>query len=402
MSRTDTQPTDRTKSSGTAPWLLVARREVTVKLRDKAFIGGTLMSLAILVAVFGFQAWQSERHRDVTLVATPAAVEMADAVVAATPGIDDKITVHRADAADEAAAESALAGGEADGWLHEVDGAWTLVGYEDQDGALQQVVTQTVAQQVLEARAQEAGTTAAALTQGSEVRTALLEGDADQAALGQAVGFIMAILFYFSAMMFGMTLASSVVEEKQSRIVEIIATSMPTTQLLAGKILGNVVLAVGQLALFVAVGLVGIAFTDLGSMLPSLSTGILWYVAFYLAGFVLLATLFAVAGALASRVEDVQSTATPVTMLLMAVFFSALLASGTVAEVLSWLPPFSAVLMPMRLVSGTADWWQAGLALLALVAVTAVVLVAATRIYRRALLQTSGKLGYKEAWNAEV
>ena len=296
MSRTDTQPTDRTKSSGTAPWLLVARREVTVKLRDKAFIGGTLMSLAILVAVFGFQAWQSERHRDVTLVATPAAVEMADAVVAATPGIDDKITVHRADAADEAAAESALAGGEADGWLHEVDGAWTLVGYEDQDGALQQVVTQTVAQQVLEARAQEAGTTAAVLTQGSEVRTALLEGDADQAALGQAVGFIMAILFYFSAMMFGMTLASSVVEEKQSRIVEIIATSMPTTQLLAGKILGNVVLAVGQLALFVAVGLVGITFTDLGSMLPGLSAGILWYVAFYLAGFVLLATLFAVAG----------------------------------------------------------------------------------------------------------
>lgn len=400
MSTTSNQPT-RTRST-TAPWLLVARREVAVKLRDKAFVGGTLLSLAVLVAVFGFQAWQAERHRDVTLVTTPAAVEMGDAVVAAAPAIDDKITVDRVDASDDAAAEAMLTAGEADGWLHEADGAWTLTGYEDQDGGLQDVVTQAVAQQVLEANAQAAGTTAEALHQGSEVRTTLLKGDADQTGLGMAVGFVMALLFYFSAMMFGSTLASSVVEEKQSRIVEIIATSMPVTQLLAGKILGNVVLAVGQLALFVGVGLVGMTFTDLGAILPGLSSGILWYVAFYLAGFVLLATLFAVAGALASRVEDVQSTATPVTMLLMAVFFSAFLASGTVEQVLSYLPPFSAVLMPMRLVSGTAEWWQAALALLALLAVTAVVLAAATRIYRRALLQTSGKIGYKEAWNAEV
>ena len=77
------------------------------------------------------------------------------------------------------------------------------------------------------------------------------------------------------------------------------------------------------------------------------------------AGFVLIATLFAVAGALASRVEDVQSTATPVTMLIMAVFFSGMLATGTVASVLSWVPPFSAVLIPMRLVTGQAQWWQA-------------------------------------------
>lgn len=120
------------------------------------------------------------------------------------------------------------------------------------------------------------------------------------------------------------------------------------------------------------------------------------------AGFVLIATLFAVAGALASRVEDVQSTATPVTMLIMAVFFSGMLATGTVASVLSWVPPFSAVLMPMRLVTGQAQWWQALVALVLLLALTIVVLVAATRIYRRALLQTSGRLGYKEAWNAEI
>nr|WP_252976333.1 hypothetical protein [Janibacter melonis] len=86
----------------------------------------------------------------------------------------------------------------------------------------------------------------------------------------------------------------------------------------------------------------------------------------------------------------------------MAVFFSGIFASGTIASVLSWLPPFSAVLMPMRLVTGQAQWWQALVALLLLLALTTLVLAVATRIYRRALLQTSGKLGYKEAWNAEI
>ncbi|MBD5829365.1 ABC transporter permease [Janibacter melonis] len=388
-------------STRTAPWRLVAQREVMVKLRDKSFILGTLMSLALVAGLMGFQAWQAERHRDVTLVATPEATSMAQAV--ATPAeADDKLTITVTDAPDADAARAALESGDADGWLHEQDGTWTLTAYDEQDGALSSAVTEGVAQQVLAERAEAAGTTTAELTEGSEVTQTLLKGDAERAGLAQAVGFVMAILFYFSAMMFGMTLAMSVVEEKQSRIVEIIATSMPVTQLLAGKILGNFVLAVGQLALFVGVGLVGLTLTDLGSLLPSLSSGILWYVAFYLAGFVLVATLFAMAGALASRVEDVQSTSTPVTLLIMAVFFSGIFASGTIASVLSWLPPFSAVLMPMRLVTGQAQWWQALVALLLLLALTTLVLAVATRIYRRALLQTSGKLGYKEAWNAEI
>ena len=389
-------------STPTAPWLLVARREVMVKLRDKAFIGGTLLTLAVIVGIMVFQVWQSERHRDVTLLAAPEAVEMAQSVAEQAPAMNDKLTILVEEAPDAAAARTTLEEGEASGWLHRDGDAWVLTGYDEHDGSLAEVVTTAVQQDVMAANAERAGTTMADLSQGAEVRQALLKGDAERVGLGRAVGVVMALLFYFSAMIFGMTLASSVVEEKQSRVVEIIATSMPIPQLLAGKILGNFTLALGQLALFVGVGLVGLSFTDLGSMLPSLSTGILWYVAFYLAGFVLIATLFAVAGALASRVEDVQSTATPVTMLIMAVFFSGMLATGTVASVLSWVPPFSAVLMPMRLVTGQAQWWQALVALVLLLALTIVVLVAATRIYRRALLQTSGRLGYKEAWNAEI
>ena len=142
--------------------------------------------------------------------------------------------------------------------------------------------------------------------------------------------------------------------------------------------------------------------TDWGDMLPSFTSGLAWFVLFFIAGFTLIAALYAVAGALASRQEDIQSTSMPVTMLLMFMFFGAMFATGRVAEVLAWIPPFSAVLQPMRLVSGESQWWHALISLGILAAVTVGVILVAERIYRRALMQTGGKLTYKEAWNAEL
>lgn len=252
------------------------------------------------------------------------------------------------------------------------------------------------------ANAQEAGTDLKTLQAGSTVSTDILDGDADQQAAATVVGSIMAVLFYMAAVIFGMYLAMSVTEEKQSRIVELIATSISLRSLLTGKLVAAVTLAVGQLLLYAVVALVGVTFTDFGDMLPGLTSGLAWFVVFFLAGFTMVAALYAVAGALASRQEDIQSTSLPVTMMLMAIFFGALFARGTLADVLAWVPPFSAVLQPMRLVSGEGQWWEALLSLGLLVAATAGVILVAERIYRRALMQISGKLTYKEAWKAEV
>ena len=143
------------------------------------------------------------------------------------------------------------------------------------------------------------------------------------------MGFAFAFLFYVAALMFGITLASSVVEEKQTRIVEIIAGAIPLRQLLLGKIAGNAVLAVGQMAVYVGVGLVGLAFTDYSGLIAGVSGAVAWFLAFFLAGFVALSCLWAVAGALASRTEDLQSTQTPVTMLVVLMFFGGLFLDGT-------------------------------------------------------------------------
>ena len=134
------------------------------------------------------------------------------------------------------------------------------------------------------ANAQEAGTDLKTVQAGSTVSTDILDGDADQQAAATVVGSIMAVLFYMAAVIFGMYLAMSVTEEKQSRIVELIATSISLRSLLTGKLVAAVTLAVGQLLLYAVVALVGVTFTDFGDMLPGLTSGLAWFVVFFLAG----------------------------------------------------------------------------------------------------------------------
>ncbi|MGO1167192.1 MAG: ABC transporter permease [Janibacter sp.] len=383
-------------------WAVVAQHELSVRLRDKTFILSTLFSLVLIIGVFAFQAWNSSKDTTYDLAVTSQSQQMGQTVSTSAPDIDESVTIDLVEADDEAAAEAAVMDEKADAWLQQTDEGWQLVGKSEVPGSLEDIASQTISQSVLAANAKDAGTDLANLQAGSSVTTDILDGDADQQAAAQVVGTIMAVLFYTAAMIFGMYLAMSVTEEKQSRIVEIIATSISLRSLLFGKLIAAVALAVGQLMLYAAVALVGVSFTDFGAMLPGLTSGLLWFVVFFLAGFTMVAALYAVAGSLASRQEDIQSTSLPVTMMIMAVFFGALFAKGTAADVLAWIPPFSALLQPMRLVSGESQWWEALISLGLLVAATGAVILVAERIYRRALMQTGGKISYTEAWKAEL
>ena len=84
----------------THAWTLVAKRELSVRLRDKTFIGSTLLSLVILVAVFGFQAWNANKATTYDLAVTSQSQEMGQAIVDAAPGIDDKVSVQLIDVDD--------------------------------------------------------------------------------------------------------------------------------------------------------------------------------------------------------------------------------------------------------------------------------------------------------------
>lgn len=383
-------------------WALVAQRDVSVRLRDKTFIGSTLFTLLIIVGLIGFQIWQGSKETTYDVAVTTQSAQMGEVLVEQGSGADDTVTIETTEVDDAAAAKAAVTEETVDAWLSPTDEGWQLIGKSEVDPELRAMAEDAIRQHVLATNAADAGTDLGALQAGSSVTTDVLDGDAEQQMIGQAVGFAMAILFYMAAIVFGMYLAMSVTEEKQSRIVEIIATSIPLRQLLLGKLAAAVALAVGQLVLFGVVALIGVTFTDWGDLLPSFTSGVAWFVVFFLAGFTMIAAMYAVAGALASRQEDIQSTSLPVTVLTMAMFFGALFAEGTVAEVLAWVPPFSAILQPMRLVTGESSWWEALLSLGLLAAATAAVILFAERIYRRALMQTSGKLTLTQAWKAEI
>jgi ABC-2 type transport system permease protein len=108
-----------------------------------------------------------------------------------------------------------------------------------------------------------------------------------------------------------------------------------------------------------------------------------------------------VAGALAGRSEDLQSTTTPLTLLLLGVFVGSLALDGTAQRVASFVPPLSAVLMPGRLLAGEAAWWEALVALSLLTAAAAATVLVGERVYRRSLLQTGGRVSLRSAWRSE-
>jgi ABC-2 type transport system permease protein len=381
-------------------WFLVARREVVVKATDRTFLIGTVVTLGIIAGLITLQIVLSQRTKHYTVAAGPAAVQLANAVRDGAHVIDDKVAVKVRQVPDDTAARAAVAGGSADAWLHRQGGSWLLTSKSKPQDNLEAVTREVVRDATVQANAVAAGTSLEALQRGSALQTSLLQGDAKRADLVGIVGFAFAFLFYLASLMFGIALANSVLEEKQSRIVEIIATAIPVRQLLAGKVLGNTVLAVLQLTLFVAAGLIGLGFTDYSGLVPAISGPVVWFVVFFLAGFVALACLWAVAGSLASRTEDLQATTTPLTMLVMAVLFGGLLLDGTAKTVGSFVPPLSAVVMPIRLLEGDTPWWQGLIALALLLGSAAVTVMLGERIYRRSLLQTGGRVSLRKAWRS--
>lgn len=405
--RTPVDPADPTaeeveapRATGQAVWPIVMTREIVVKLRDRNFVIGTVVTLLLLGGGLAVQAIIGGKANEVTAVVTgDGARQVMQQVQQSAQQGDDEITLTVDDAADPAAVEAALRDGKADvGLVHGADG-WRLVGKTTIKPNMSAYVSEAVRDRSLATNAQAAGTTVAVLTAGSTVSPQLLEPDANEG-LKLAVGLVFTFLFYFASIMFGMAIAQSVIEEKQSRVVEILVSAVPLRQLLAGKVLGNVVLAVGQMTLFVGVGLVGLAFTSYAAQIGLVAASAGWFLVFFLAGFSALACLWAVAGSLATRSEDLQSTTPVLTTLLVIVMFVGLMGEGVVRTVGSYVPVVSAISMPQRLLAGDAAWWEPFVSLLVTIAFAAWTVVIGERLYRRSIMHTGRRLKVREALQA--
>ena len=172
--------------------------------------------------------------------------------------IDDNLTLEATTYDDVAAAEQAVRDGDVAAALLPGDDGYDLVGDDDIDTTIAQAVAAAVSSQVTGENAAEQGVDLEALTAGAQVQQRLLDPDADNTDLRQAASFVFVILFYLTALTFGMSIAVSVTQEKESRVVEILAAAVPIRALLWGKVIGTSVLAIGQTLVLAAAGVIAL------------------------------------------------------------------------------------------------------------------------------------------------
>jgi len=222
------------------------------------------------------------------------------------------------------------------------------------------------------------------------------EVDKDQQ---QLVIQVFAVLFLIFAMG-GAAIAQSTVTEKQTRIVEILVSTVPIRALLAGKIIGHALLTLGQVAVIAVAAPIALSIGGHGELLSVVAPALGWFVPFMCLGFVLLASVWAVAGSLVSRQEDLGSSMGLVMMLVLGPYFAVAFFAdnATAMTVLSYVPFSSAVAMPVRLFAGEAAIWEPLVALGVLAATVMLIVLLASRLYSGSLMQTGGKVKLAKAW----
>ncbi|MFG2103776.1 ABC transporter permease [Micromonospora echinaurantiaca] len=340
---------------------LVAAREIRVKLRDRTFLFSTLFFLLIAAAATILPP---------LLSGGPSSVAVTEA--AAGPLRAAGLEVRTV--ADDRAAEQAVRDGDVDAAV--VAGPAVLA----MDDAPDDVVT--------------------ALSTQPDVR--LLDPDAVDPVVAFLVPFAFAFVFFITSQTFGVQIAQSVVEEKQTRVVEILVAAVPVRALLAGKLVAGTVLALGQIALIALVTVVGMRFADSGGLLTLLGPAIGWFVPFFLLGFLLIAAMWAAAGALVNRQEDIAGVSMPVQLAVMLPFFAVIFLNdnATAMRVLSYLPFSSPTAMPLRLFTGDAAGWEPLVSLALLLVAAVAFLLAGARVYEGSLLRTNGRTSIRAAWRS--
>ncbi|MRG59135.1 ABC transporter permease subunit [Agromyces sp. CFH 90414] len=361
---------------------LVAGREISTKLRSKAFVISTLVLMAgvlvsvVLSSLFGGQEGPTK----------VAVVGAASEVVAAAP------TLEGVPADDLDAAEQLLRDGDVDAVVAPSETV-AAAGIETTAPAEASELADLT---VIGLDQQPQGVMGALAAYPS---AAVLDPAPVDAGLAYLVAFGFGIVFFFAALTFGSTIAQAVVEEKQTRIVEILLSTVSARALLTGKVLGNAALALGQVVAIAVIAILGLAVTGQQILLGGLGISVAWFIVFFAFGFLLLSALFAATAATVSRVEDVGSVTMPVMMLVMIPYFLIIFFNDnpTVLAVMSYVPFSAPVGMPMRIFLEQAAWWEPLLSLAILIGTTAVALLIGDRIYRNSLLRMGARVPFMEA-----
>ena len=222
---------------------------------------------------------------------------------------------------------------------------------------------------------------------------------------------IIVVILYMALMLYGQAVLRGVMEEKQTRVAEVVVSSVEAWKLLAGKVIGVGAVGLTQLAVWIASAIVllryrGPILERLGGSAtsftpPDVTIGMgLVLLLFFVAGYVFYSALFAAVGAMVSSEQEAQQALMPIILLLVSsfVFFQPILSKPTsgLAHTLSWLPFSAPIVMPLRMAVIPVAGWEVAVSLISVAAGSYIAVWIAARIYRTGMLMYGKRPSMRE------
>jgi ABC-2 type transport system permease protein len=385
---------------------LVAVREMRERSRSSGFRTGLIVMLVVVVAVIAVPAMidTSGGTRDVGLSGATTPAELSQTVREQGAAVGTTVRIHRYDGL--AAGREAVRQDDVDVLV--VD-ARRLEWQGRIDEELKAVVTGAIQLVAVRDRATAAGVDPddlLALVTPVPVKNVEIGLTAGRGPDDGTAAILMTGLLLLAISTYGNLVLTGVVEEKTSRVVEVLLARMPARSLLAGKVAGIGLLGFGQFVLTAVAALVATLMVETVDI-PAVSGGVLaWVVVWFVLGYALYAMAYGALGSLASRAEDAQSVAGPVMYVLLAAYFASFIAvsddpEGGWSRLLSLLPVTAPLAMPGRIALGAAAWWEPFVAVVLTLACIAALVAVAGRVYTNAILQTGPTLRLRDAWHRE-
>ena len=383
--------------------LLVASREVTIRLRSKAFRISTAVTLLLLIG-FAIVMKLVGGGVDATVGFAGPATSMQQPLEASAKAVG--VSVETRTVPDENAGRAQVAGGDLDALLVGDGRTIRVVVKKKVDDKLRNALNVLASQLALNQEISRLGGDPAqvnAAVSNARVDVVSLEQPYSYQPQQLVLGIIAGILIYMALLVNGQSVAQGVVEEKSSRVVELLLATIRPWQLMAGKVAGIGLVGLIQMAIIGTVGVIaGLATGALTISVSAAFGTVVWLVIWFLLGFVMYSLVFAALAALVSRQEDVGGVITPALMFVVLgyVLGISILPSdpgNRLIEVLSIIPVFAPTLMPMRLAMGGVPAWEAALAVLLVLATIPALVWLSGRIYRNAVVRSGARVKIADA-----
>ena len=378
----------------------VAAREISVAVRNKGIIFSLIITLILAIGGIGVASYFNTREDAAPALAVVGiSTEEFRQVQDALGENVEKLSV--ADATGRDAAEAAVKE-DIDAALIKTDEGYELLSDGQPKSSIQATVaavTSTLTQnEVLDKlgiNPQEFGEAMGA----ANVKTMDISEDPVEEQMGAIVTVMLGMmLMTFFIMLFAGNIGGRITEEKSSRVVEIILASVRPLDFLAGKLIGNTIVGLVATAVIVLASVAALSISGLTdgfefdmSVLPMILVS-------FILGMLFFGSLYAAAGSMVSRTEDLQSTQMPILLFVFGMIyapafgFSAL--DSTIMQVLGWLPPFSLAVAPLQYVAGHMSLAAVLAAYALCVVVVIAVLALVARIYRNAILHNGKKMSW--------